>query len=246
MDQLGSTAQPALSGTVPALSVVIPFFNEGPNVAALLAELREALERLGVSHEVLAVDDGSADDTAAALAAAARDWPAARVISFPQNRGQAAALWVGFREARGAWIASLDGDGQNPPADLKLLWEQRESADLITGRRADRHDSWLRRTMSSVANGVRGRLLRDGVDDSGCALRLFRREVRESFWPIRTLYSFIPAFAAAGGWRIRQVDVGHRARKAGTSKYGLLVMAWRPLCDMLALFWLLKRQLPRA
>lgn len=246
MEHVGATALPALNDALPALSVVIPFFNEGPNVAALLAELREALERLGASHEVLVVDDGSTDDTAAALVAAARDWPAVRVISFPQNRGQAAALWIGFREARGAWIASLDGDGQNPPSEFKRLWEQRESADLITGRRADRHDSWLRRTMSSVANGVRRRLLRDGVDDSGCALRLFRRDVRESFWPIRTLYSFIPAFAAAGGWRIRQVDVAHRARKAGTSKYGLLVMAWRPLCDMLALFWLLKRQLPRA
>jgi dolichol-phosphate mannosyltransferase len=246
MDYVGSTAQPALNGILPALSVVIPFFNEGPNIASLLAELREALERLGVTHEVLAVDDGSADDTAAALAAAARDWPAVRVISFAKNRGQAAALWTGFREARGAWIASLDGDGQNPPSELPRLWEQRESADLITGRRARRNDSWLRRTMSRVANGVRRRLLRDGVDDSGCALRLFRREVRESFWPIRTLYSFIPAFAAAGGWRIRQVDVAHRARKAGTSKYGLLVMAWRPLCDMLALFWLLRRQLPQA
>jgi dolichol-phosphate mannosyltransferase len=246
MDQLDSTAQPALSGTAPALSVVIPFFNEGPNVASLLAELRDSLESLGASHEVLAVDDGSADNTADALATVARNWPAVRVISFPKNQGQAAALWIGFREARGAWIASLDGDGQNPPAELKSLWECRESGDLITGRRAHRNDSWLRRTMSRVANGVRRRLLRDGVDDSGCALRLFRREVRESFWPIRTLYSFIPAFAAAGGWRIRQVDVAHRARKAGTSKYGLLVMAWRPLCDMLALFWLLRRQLPRA
>lgn len=245
MDHVGSTARPALSGTVPAISVVIPFFNEGPNVAPLLAELRGVLEALGVEHEVLGVDDGSLDDTAAALAAAARDWPALRVISFPKNHGQATALWAGFRAARGAWIASLDGDGQNPPAGLALLWAHRESADLITGRRAQRHDSWLRRAMSRVANGVRRRLLRDGVDDSGCALRLFRCEVRQSFWPIRTLYSFIPAFAAAGGWRIRQVDVAHRARRAGLSKYGLLVMAWRPLCDMLALFWLLRRQLPR-
>jgi dolichol-phosphate mannosyltransferase len=246
MEQLGSTAQPPVSAIAPVLSVVIPFFNEGPNVAALLAELRETLESLGAAHEVLAVDDGSTDDTALALAAAARDWPAVRVIAFPKNRGQAAALWTGFREARGAWIASLDGDGQNPPAELKELWAARESADLITGRRAHRHDSWLRLTMSRVANGVRRRLLRDGVDDSGCALRLFRREVRESFWPIRTLYSFIPAFAAAGGWRIRQIDVAHRARKAGLSKYGLLVMAWRPLFDMIALLWLLRRQLPRA
>ena len=245
MDHVGSTAQSALSNADPALSVVIPFFNEGPNIAPLLVELRAAVESMGVSHEILAVDDGSGDDTGAELAAATRNWPALRVVSFLQNRGQGAALWVGFREARGTWIASLDGDGQNPPGELHHLWATRESADLITGRRAHRHDSWLRRTMSRVANAVRRRLLRDGVDDSGCALRLFRREVRESFWPIRTLYSFIPAFAAAHGWRIRQVDVAHRARRAGTSKYGLLVMAWRPLADMLALFWLLRRQLPR-
>lgn len=245
MDHVGATAFPSLTGTTPDLSVVIPFFNEGPNVAALLAELRPALEALGGSHEVLAVDDGSSDHTASELAAAARDWPAVRIISFPQNRGQAAALWVGFHEARGTWIASLDGDGQNPPAELGRLWAERESADLITGRRARRHDSWLRRTMSRVANGVRRRLLGDGVDDSGCALRLFRREVRESFWPIRTLYSFIPAFAAARSWRVQQVDVAHRARRAGISKYGLLVMAWCPMCDMFALCWLLRRQLPR-
>lgn len=227
------------------LSVVIPFFNEAPNIVPLLTELRATLDQLGIDYEVLAVDDGSKDGTAAVIAGVAASWPALQLVELPENCGQATALWRGFCDARGAWILSLDGDRQNPPYELTKLWVVRDSADLITGRRARREDSWLRRTMSRVANGVRRRLLRDGVDDSGCALRLFRREVVGSFLPIRTLYSFLPAFAASHGWRVRQLDVEHRPRLAGQSNYGLIVMSWRPLVDMLALRWLLRRRLPR-
>jgi dolichol-phosphate mannosyltransferase len=226
------------------ISVVIPFYNEEGNVARLVAELREALA--GLEAEILAVDDGSRDGTARALEGAAARWPALRVLRHPENRGQAAALLTGFAAARAPWIATLDGDGQNPPAELPRLWEMRESADLLVGERRNRHDSPLRRAMSLVANAVRRALLRDGTDDGGCALKLFRREVAASFLPVRTLYSFIPACAAADGWRIRSVPVTHRPRVAGRSNYGLLVMAWRPFVDMLALWWVLRRRLPRA
>lgn len=229
----------------PELSVVIPFFNEAPNIVPLMTELRATLDQWAITYEVLAVDDGSSDGTAAEIARFAQAWPSLQLRELSENRGQATALWVGFCDARGEWIASLDGDGQNPPGELSRLWAVRDSADLIAGRRARREDSWLRRTMSRVANNARRRLLRDGVDDSGCALRLFRREVRDSILPIRTLYSFIPAFAASHGWRVRQIDVAHRPRQAGQSKYGLLVMSWRPLLDMLALRWVLGRRLPR-
>lgn len=227
------------------LSVVIPFFNEEPNIAALMDSLRATLEPLCILHEVIAVDDGSRDGTAGALRTVARDWPALRIVELPANRGQAAALWAGFAATSGTWIATLDGDGQNPPTELPRLWIQRDTADLLNGRRAHRQDSLLRRAMSRIANGVRRRLLRDGVHDSGCALRLFRREVLGSLLPIRTLYSFIPAMAATHGWKIREIDVAHHPRRAGTSKYGLRAMALHPFCDTLALYWLLRRRLPR-
>jgi len=243
MDRLGQNAPAPLSPAAPELSVVIPFFNEAPNVGPLLNELRAALTALAVSAEVICVDDGSTDDTAAELARAAAGWPAVRVERFAANRGQAAALWHGFHQARGTRIAMLDGDGQNPPAELARLWALRDSADMIAGARAHRRDSRLRRVMSLTANAVRRRLLHDGVSDTGCSLKLFRREVVASFLPLRTLYSFLPAFAMAGGWTVREVPVGHRPRQAGTSKYGLRTMAVMPLLDLLAVRWVLRRGL---
>lgn len=229
----------------PDLSVIIPFYNEAPNIAPLLAELRDALSPLNLSVEILLIDDGSTDSTPAELTSAALAWPAIRVETFPRNRGQAAALWWGFHNARGTWFAMLDGDGQNPPAELARLWPLRDTADMLAGARLGRRDSALRRTMSRIANRTRRALLRDGVSDTGCSLKLFRREVAASFLPIRTLYSFLPAFAVAGGWTVREIPVAHRARHAGVSKYGLRSMAVLPLLDLLALTWLLRRHLRR-
>jgi glycosyltransferase involved in cell wall biosynthesis len=226
---------------VPALSVVIPFFNEQANVNRVLEEVRAALDAIGVNSEVIAVNDGSNDGTGREIDAVAQSWAAVRAVHFTRNRGQAAALWCGFQHARGTWIAMLDGDGQNPPAELGRLWELRESADMIAGARRERQDSWLRRRMSQLANVVRRTALRDHVNDTGCSLKIFRREVTRSFLPIRTMYSFLPAFAVAGGWSVREVPVAHRARQAGVSKYGFRVMAVHPLLDMIALCWLLRR-----
>ncbi len=238
------SSQPSPSPT-PELSVIIPFYNEAPNIAPLLAELRAALTPLNLSIEVLLIDDGSTDATPAALTAAAAAWPAIRIETFPRNCGQADALWWGFHHARGTWFAMLDGDGQNPPAELARLWPLRATADMLAGARLGRRDSTLRRAMSRLANATRRALLRDGVSDTGCSLKLFRREVAASFLPIRTLYSFLPAFAVAGGWTVREIPVAHRARHAGVSKYGLRAMAILPLLDLLALTWLLRRHLRR-
>jgi dolichol-phosphate mannosyltransferase len=223
-----------------ALSVVIPFYNEADSIVPLLAELRATLDTLGVAAEVIAVDDGSSDATAETLTAIARDWPALRVEKLAVNSGQAAALRHGFAVARGTWLAMLDGDGQNPPSELAKLWPLRTTADMIAGARVARHDSTLRRMMSRLANAVRRALLRDGVSDTGCSLKIFRREVATSFLPIRTMYSFLPAFAVAAGFTVREVPVAHRARRAGESKYGLRVMAIRPFIDLLRLWWRLR------
>ncbi|MHA3775362.1 glycosyltransferase [Verrucomicrobiota bacterium sgz303538] len=226
------------------LSVVIPFFNEGESVTSVLNELRGVLDAGSRTYEVVAVDDGSADDTAACLQRCSTDWPQLEVVIHDENRGQAAALWTGFETARGALIATLDGDGQNDPLDFEPMLQKLEEsgADLVAGVRADRHDSTLRRQMSRLANRVRGALLHDQVSDTGCAIKVFRREVLRSLIPLRTLYSFIPAMAVAAGFRVVEMPVRHRARAAGESKYGLGVMLWRPALDMLGVWWFSQRR----
>jgi dolichol-phosphate mannosyltransferase len=227
----------------PELSVVIPFYDEEENVGPLLVELRAALDAIGRPYEVVLVDDGSRDATASALAKAAADWADARVLLLARNSGQASALLCGLHAARGAILATLDGDGQNPPADLGALLAAIDAgADLAAGVRARRDDSALRLAMSRLANRVRARILGDGLRDSGCALKAFRREVLDCFLPIRTLYSFMPALAVAAGHRVVEVEVGHRPRTRGESKYGLRVMLWRPLVDLIGVAWFLSRR----
>jgi dolichol-phosphate mannosyltransferase len=232
----------AAAAGLPHLSVVIPFYNEEQCAGAVLAEVREALAHLNLPYEVLAVDDGSTDGTASVLAAAELADARFRLLRSQQNRGQAAALYWGLHNARAPIIATMDGDGQNDPSDIPALLAGLGDADMVVGIRATRHDSLLRRGMSRLANAVRGRLLRDHMRDSGCALKVLRREVVDSFIPIKTLYSFMPALAVAAGFRVEQQVVRHRARRGGRSSYGLRQFLWRPLVDLLGVWWFTRRR----
>lgn len=236
-------APPPVSVSAPEISIVVPFFNEEGHIPALLAEVRAVVEQQGWRAEVIAVNDGSSDGTAPVLAAAAAGWPALQVITFPRNRGQAAALWTGLHAARAPFVATMDGDGQNVPGDLPALHALLAECDLAVGWRHERNDSALRKAMSRVANAVRGRFMGDHLHDSGCALKVMRREVVASLWPIKSLYSFIPAMAVAAGFKVRELPVRHRERRHGQSSYGLAVMWWRPCLDMLALKWVLGRRI---
>jgi len=229
----------------PEISIVIPFFNEQANVASLLAELRATVMERGWRTEVILIDDGSTDSTAQKLDQAALEWSACRVIHFKRNCGQAAALWHGLNSARAEILMIMDGDGQNAPADLALLLQLMDRADMVVGRRMQRHDSMLRRLMSLIANRVRAAFLGDNLHDTGCALKVMRREVIDSFLPIRTLYSFMPTMAAAEGYRVVETPVLHRRRRNGESKYCLSLMLWHPLLDMIALKWILSRRFPK-
>jgi dolichol-phosphate mannosyltransferase len=238
----------------PELSVVVPFFDEEEAVAGLLDELEHVLAGLGRSWEIVAVDDGSRDRTGEILLERARSEPRLRVLRAPENRGQAAALWSGLQAARGELIATLDGDGQNDPADIPRLVHALEEPALeapalggfamVVGIRRGRHDAWRRRVMSRLANAVRGRLLGDRLHDGGCALKVLRREVLASLVPIRTLYSFVPALAVAAGLRVHEIEVGHRPRRGGRSSYGLRAFLWRPALDLLGVLWFRARRFP--
>lgn len=229
----------------PEISVVVPFFNEAESAHDVVQGIVSALTPAGVTFELLLIDDGSTDQTLAVLLGARQQWPQCRVLRQSRNSGQAAALLSGFRRANGRLIVTLDGDGQNDASDIPAMIRLLDGADMVVGIRIGRRDSGLRRAMSRIANTIRGRWLGDHVSDSGCALKVFRREVMESFMPLRTLYSFMPAFAVSRGYKVVECPVRHHPRVKGTSKYGLRKMLWRPAVDMLALGWILRQIVAR-
>jgi dolichol-phosphate mannosyltransferase len=219
------------------LSVVVPLFNEQDNVAELQKEISSALA--GVDHELILVDDCSSDETLARIQRA----PNVRVIEFAKNTGQSAAMFAGIMAAKGDMIALLDGDLQNDPADILKLIELIEGgADLACGYRAKRKDTTFKRIQSRIANAVRSRFTRDGVRDTGCTLKVMRRDCREALVPFYGMHRFIPALIKGMGYKVAELPVNHRPRVAGVSKYGFGNRAWKATCDMFAVRWLLSRQ----
>lgn len=237
-----------MTAPAPQLSLVVPVYNEAGNVLPLAAASVEVLRGLGRPFEIIFVNDGSTDGTAAEIAEAHGRWAECRELRMERNSGQALALLAGLRAARGEFLLMMDGDGQNDPRDFPAVLALVESGqcDLACGWRVDRHDSSLRRIMSRVANVVRGAFLGDHMHDSGCQLRAMRREVREAFFPMELMQSFIPALAVAAGFRVGETPVRHHARTHGDSKYGLGRLWWRPAAAMIGLRWKIWRgQTPR-
>lgn len=219
------------------LSVVVPLFNEEENVASLVGEICQALA--GRNFEIVLVDDGSTDQTVARIPARTE----VRVLEFAKNTGQSAAMYAGIHAARGAVIATLDGDLQNDPADIpRMLDELAQGFDLVCGYRAKRKDTFFRRLQSRVANLVRSRFTGDGVRDTGCSLKVMRRECREALIPFKGMHRFMPALIKGMGYKISEVPVNHRPRLAGVSKYGFGNRALRATRDMFGVRWLLSRQ----
>ncbi len=223
---------------MPAVSVVIPLYNEEDNIAELQKELAVALA--GIDHEVILVDDCSKDQTLARI----ERRPEVRVIEFAKNTGQSAAMYAGIQAARGEVIVLLDGDRQNDPADIpKLLAGIEAGADLVCGYRANRKDTPFKRIQSRIANFVRSRFTGDGVRDTGCTLKAMRRECREALVPFYGMHRFLPALIKGMGYKLAEVPTQHRPRVAGVSKYGFGNRAWKATCDMFAVKWLLSRQI---
>jgi len=226
-------------------SVVVLVCNEAENVEPLAREIDAALNNR--AYEMIFVNDGSTDETAAILKKLKSSLPALRVLSHSFRSGQSAAVASGVRAARAPWVATLDGDGQNDPADIPRLIEARDGPEgrgvqLIMGnRKASRKDTAFRKLQSSVANGVRSSLLGDGTPDTGCGIKLFSREVFMDLPRFDHMHRFLPALFQRHGARVVSVPVSHRPRTRGTSKYGMLNRLWVGIVDIGGVMWLRRR-----
>ena len=236
-------------------TVVLPCFNEEENIVSLVAEIFASMENaqaLVANYEVIVVDDCGTDQTATRL----RDeYPsgetALRIIRHLNNCGQSAAVCSGVEAAQFPWIITLDGDGQNDPADIPRLISSLRELDtgdgcpMICGYRKNRKDSWIRKISSRVANGVRSRILGDATPDTGCGLKLFNREAFLRFPRFNHMHRFLPALARRDNGLVRSVEVNHRPRVHGVSKYGVHNRLWVGLVDLFGVMWLSKRQFRR-
>ncbi len=237
----GTNSTPGLD-----VSVVIPVCNEQDNVEPLAREIHAALAGR-YAFETIFVDDGSADATAQAVRdARGAGMPEIRLIRHSVRSGQSAAVATGVRDARAPWIATLDGDGQNDPADIPKLLEAARAASsprlrLVMGNRTTRRDTWLRRLSSRVANGVRGGLLKDGTPDTGCGIKVFDRAVFMDMPRFNHMHRFMPALFQREGYEVVSVPVNHRERTRGTSKYGLHNRLWVGIVDLFGVMWLIRR-----
>ena len=236
------------SNTPTCLSVVVPVYNEAENVEPLVFELDRVLRNpaLNVHYEIVYVDDGSSDGTAERLVALAADFPHLRVVRHRFNCGQSAAIRSGVRAARHPIIATLDGDGQNDPADIPRLLTvygcgATNNVYLVAGCRINRRDTWLRRLSSRIANSIRSSLAGDATPDTGCGLKIFSREIFLTLPFFDHMHRFLPALFIREKSQVVSVPVNHRPRTAGKSKYGVRNRMWVGIIDLLGVLWLQRR-----
>jgi dolichol-phosphate mannosyltransferase len=252
----------------PELSVVVPVHNEAANLSRLTDEIRRALDGR-VDYEIVYVDDGSDDGSAESLARLATQEPRIRLVRHRVRGGQSAAIVSGVGVARAPWIATLDGDGQNDPADILSMLEMvrassgspalrlsasppvhpsprpsdRPPLRLIIGNRRLRRDRWDKRMAGRLANAIRSRVLGDGTPDTGCGLKLFERSAFMSVPHFNHMHRYLPALFLRSGWGVASVPVNHRPRGSGRSHYGVFDRLWVGLLDLPGVWWLMRRQI---
>ena len=242
---LAQSTLPQLPASPPHLSVVVPLRNEEGAVAALVGGIVAALGTM--DFEILLVDDGSTDATREICQGLAASDPRVRVLGHPVSAGQSAALHSGVLAARAALVATLDGDGQNPPENLPCLISPLLAADagacgLVAGQRVGRKDTLSKRLASRFANALRAWVLRDGTRDTGCGLKAFRRDAFLALPYFNHMHRYLPALFARDGWQVKLVDVTHAPRQSGRSKYGNLDRALAGIVDLAGVAWLIHRR----
>jgi len=227
------------------LSVVAAAYNEAENLPQLVQEITESVSTLNKKYEVIIVNDGSTDETRTVLLKLMKQYSELRVMSLKQRARQSAALEAGLRNSRGEFIATLDADLQNNPADIPPMLELVTSGkcDMVNGWRARRNDPWLRLVSTRVANFVRNKLTREHIHDSACGLKVFRRECIAEIKFFNGIHRFLPTLVKMEGYRVLEVPVNHRPRVAGQAKYGISNRLFRALRDALAVRWMQSRTL---
>jgi dolichol-phosphate mannosyltransferase len=225
-------------------SIVVPLKNEADNVEALVKEIEEVMPAFHEPWELICIDDGSTDSTVLKLKSMKESRTHLRIILFKKNFGQSSAFDAGFKAAKGKIIITMDGDLQNDPHDIpKLVHALDDGYDLVCGMRKKRNDPWTKRWISKLANSVRSRFCHDGISDTGCSLKAYRRESLKSIKLYQGMHRFLPALFQIEGFRILEIPVAHRPRLAGKTKYNFLNRSFNTVIDMLAVRWMSNRQL---
>lgn len=225
-----------------AISIIVPVFNEEDNIQPMADETAAAFGPTGCDWELVFVDDHSSDATWERIAEARKNDSHVRGFRLDKNSGQSAAVWTGIQGTDRALIATLDGDLQNDPADLPTLMKELKDCDFTCGWRHKRKDTFIRKISSGVARNFRCRMLKSDFKDTGCAVRVFKRECVQAMFGFNGLHRFMPIIVEGAGFKCREIPVNHRPRVAGVSKYGVWNRVWRGIHDLFAISWYQKRR----
>jgi dolichol-phosphate mannosyltransferase len=236
-----------MSQFISGLSVIVPFYNESGNIMSLIKEISQTLEH--IPFEILAIDDASTDETFQELEQAAKLYPKVKIFRHDRNYGQSPAILTGAYQAQYPLLVTLDGDGQNNPQDIVKLWEtyhsispREQKATVVFGKREKRHDNLIRRFSSLVGNTTRSLLLKDQCPDTGCSLKLFPRDGFLQLPLFNHFHRYLPALFQLHNYQIIYVNVSHRPRLRGKSKYGIWNRLWVGIYDLFGVRWLLRRK----
>jgi dolichol-phosphate mannosyltransferase len=224
-------------------SVVVPLKNEEENIIELLQEIESAMNSLQHQWELICIDDGSTDQTRTILEDQAKQKKHLRLIVFNRNYGQSCAFDAGFKSAKGEFVITLDGDRQNDPADIPKMIQAIADSDLVCGQRVKRKDPLSKKIISFFANTIRSRFCEDGVQDTGCSLKIYRTASLRKIKMYHGMHRFLPALFKIEGFRIKEVPVNHRERTKGKTKYNFFNRSFNTIADMFAVRWMKKRHL---
>lgn len=227
----------------PEISIVVPVFNEEENIQLLVSAIYRGVKDIGCSYECIFVDDGSTDDSRLKIETVCKENEHIKMVALERNYGQTSALDAGFKAAKGKYIVMMDADLQNNPCDIKLLLENIEGVDMVYGCRLNRKDSFVKIVSSKIGNYVRNKLTNENIRDTGCSLKIFRRECLSRIKLYNGMHRFLPTLFKMEGFPVKEVKVQHHPRCYGKSKYNIRNRIFKSFEDLLAVRWMMKRKL---